>query len=157
MVDIDIDLRNVEVVRKGMSRSYGALCVVSMLKIRRPLERLTCNPRRTVLPIGALLEKSMPMLSRTQIGYSYDSFFRERKARTMLVSVNMVLSVNLSSTLIKKRSPCERQHCFSVWRVRTLFPLMSGPGKIPPARTALLEYPSGAMRLLTSSRLVDGP
>lgn len=38
-----------------------------------------------------------------------------------------------------------------------MFPLMSGPGKMPSARTAERLYPSGDMLELTTLRSVTGP
>ena len=82
--------------------------------------RTLCNESHAIGPIRLfLLEYSMPMLFVMSIGLKNDTVQR----RTMLVLRNILASVNWSMTWIWKRSP--------------LLPRITGPGKVPPARTAL--------------------
>ena len=68
------------------------------------------------------------------------SWFERKTSLTILVLFNIVLSVKESMTLSMNLSPCSQSSEYEQGGVRgchTLTPLMRGPGKVPPARTAL--------------------
>ena len=110
------------------------------------------------------LENSVPVLSNIshERCFSLDARSGRKQQRlTMVVVLSMVSLVRKLCTLIRKLSPYNPQSMSTggITRgpIRTLFPLMIGPGKVPPARTAWRRKPSGLITELMTARSVTGP
>jgi hypothetical protein len=131
--------------RPGCDSTLLTYCLV--LDIEFVFERLSRYDRTlidkgtTVGRIGPMLVDTVPMLHEHM--NKHDTVLSRSELLTIDVTTSMLLSCSSLMTLIAKVSPCQCTHgsphiMCSILEL-TFFPVIVGPGNVPPARTALTE------------------